>query len=115
MKKTFFLFSTFIVISLTTKAQTDPTIKTSPKVNAERTLETLQRRLSLTDKQKTGLYLILLEQNNKIDSLKNIQAPRVIIKEQVKSSYQKIAGLLTPDQLKEYDNWMTEIRSKASH
>jgi len=115
MKKIFFLFATFIVIGLTSKAQTNPTIKINPKVRAERTLETLQSRLLLTDKQKTSLLLILLEQNSKVDSLKNIQASSVLIKEQFKTSYQKIAALLTPDQLKEYGNWMAEVRTKGSH
>jgi len=115
MKKlAIYLLFTLTTVS-TTFAQTIPLKRLSPKSRAERNIQELQGKLLLSDKQKKDLYAMFVDQYSKGDSLRNIKADQSVFKAQMKTSHEKIAAILTADQLVKYNDWITQKRQNAKH
>jgi hypothetical protein len=112
MKKKLYLFFALLVTNLITMAQERPEVKLSPKMRSEKLVERLQVQLLLTDQQKTSLFLILLDRNVKLDSLKIMNSSKVIIKEMLQTSEKNVIAILTPAQNQKYANWKIALRNK---
>lgn len=101
MKKAFFIL--FILCCLSGKqAFAQDTLHIAPKQLVLMILDNLHHEVSLTEKQREGVYALLVERSEKIEKIKSKEKPERLSKESVKelnqSTYQKLRKLLTEEQ-----------------
>lgn len=117
MKKIFLLIALLAGTISLSQAQQRP--QRNPEEMAKRNLEMLDKRLSLTDDQKTKISAILLSQSRTMDSLRNAagaeedrQAMRSKMQSFQQGNQQKIKEVLTDVQKKSYETLLTEQRNR---
>ncbi|MGV3706656.1 MAG: hypothetical protein ACO1NU_14885 [Arcticibacter sp.] len=116
MKKNLLLIAFLVATISFSQAQQRP--QRNPEEMAKRSLEMLDKRLSLTDDQKTKISAILLTQSKAMDSLRNAagaQGDREAMRSQMRGFQQqnqeKIKEVLTDVQKKSYETFITEQRN----
>lgn len=120
MKKNFLLVAFFAATISFSQAQQRP--QRDPEQMAKRNLEMLDKRLSLTDDQKSKISAILLSQSKAMDSLRTAagaQGDRQAMRSKMQSfrqeNQEKIKGVLTDVQKKSYEAMLSEQQNRMGN
>lgn len=118
MKKNLLLVALLAGTISFSQAQQGP--QRNPEEMAKRNLEMLDKRLSLTEDQKTKISAIVLSHRKSMDSLRNVagadrQAMRSKMQPFQQAHQEKIKAVLTDSQKKSYEAFITEQQNRMGN
>ncbi len=121
MKKTFLLIALLAGSLSFSQAQQQPRQQRTPEETAQRSVDMLEKRLSLTADQKAKIYTIELAQAKTRDSVwaaaRNADGDRQAMmskmKEVQEGNDKQITALLNDEQKKSYQQWVEERRNRT--
>lgn len=118
MKKNLLLVALLAGTISFSQAQQGP--QRNPEEMAKRNLEMLDKRLSLTEDQKTKISAIVMSHRKSMDSLRNAagadrQAMRSKMQPFQQAHQEKIKAVLTDTQKKSYEAFLTEQQNRMGN